>query len=87
MRGSVTLCNQIAREYHHAIVQFGRDLADARSHQGKHQFGGYNEHCAGENTVVCQIWRVHSGKLQIVTIACMQNLRFTAMVGRNLVTN
>jgi hypothetical protein len=43
---------QIAREYHDAIVQLGRDLADARCHQGKHPFGSYNEHCAGENTVV-----------------------------------
>jgi hypothetical protein len=79
--------NQIVHEYHSVIVQLGRDLADARSQRGKHQSGSYNVHCAGDNTVVCKIWRVHGGKPQIVTIAWIQNPSFKVMVGRNLVTN
>jgi hypothetical protein len=57
------------------------------AHQRKHEFGSYNEHCAGEKTIVCRIWRVHGAKPQIVTIACIQNLGFAAIVSGNVVTN
>jgi hypothetical protein len=40
--GAQALPYEIAREYHHAIVEVGRDQLDACAHESEHQFGAYN---------------------------------------------
>lgn len=52
--GQQQQANQIAGKNNHAVVEVFGNLADARAHQGKHEFGGNDVQGADEQAVMLQ---------------------------------